>query len=103
MYDRDVELLEAIRRDDLAYVLTTRYEKPFSHLFVDDTPSILMDLPSPLMVAAYFGALKCFNFFNSKKKNSDYTDTVCFCTYFGVCFYFLIDMLFIWLQRVETF
>lgn len=70
---RDFELLEAIRRDDLAYVLTTRYEKPLEGLLSDDAPSIFLQFPSPMMVAAYFGSIKCFEFFTHTGK-VDYLD-----------------------------
>lgn len=70
---RDHELLEAIRRDDLAYVLTCRYEKPFDQLLPDDVPFILMHLSTPLMASALFGSVKCFNFF-VKNSNVDYVD-----------------------------
>jgi hypothetical protein len=70
---RDLELLEALRRDDLAYVLTTRYEKPLEALLADDTPFMLTYLPSPMMAAAFFGATKCFQFF-LRTGRTDYRD-----------------------------
>ena len=59
---RDLELLETIRRDDLAYLLTTRYEKPLVGLLADDSHEMLGARPSPLMVAAFYGSTKCFKF-----------------------------------------
>jgi ankyrin len=73
MHIRDRELLESIRRDDLAYVLSTRYEKPFEALLPDDTPPILSNTPSPIQVAAYFGSTKCFNFY-LRSGRTDYRD-----------------------------
>jgi hypothetical protein len=63
MFHRELELIEAIRRDDLAYVVTTRHQKPFTHLMFDDTPAMLLHAPSPAMAAAYYGSTKCFHFF----------------------------------------
>ena len=70
---RDCELIEAIRRDDLAYVMSTRYEKPLEALILDDMPTIVLSIPSPIMVAAFFGSTKCFNFFINEDK-LDYLD-----------------------------
>jgi hypothetical protein len=75
MIPRDTELLEAIRRDDLASVLTTRHEKPLDCLQTDDTPPMLRQWPSPAMIAAFYGSLKCFDFF-FRKGRIDYTDRV---------------------------
>jgi hypothetical protein len=77
MLHRDMELLEAIRRDDLASVLTSRYEKPLDSLQIDDTPVMLRQWPSPIMIASYFGSVKCFDFF-FHKANIDYLDRVLF-------------------------
>jgi hypothetical protein len=82
---RDLELLEAIRRDDLAYVLTTRYEKPLEALLGDDTPIMLSSLPSPMMVAAFFGSSKSFNFF-FRTSRIDYRD------HYGVYFVFIVTV-----------
>ena len=70
---RDFELLEAIRRDDLAYVLSTRYEKPLEGLLQDNVPNIFLEIPSPMMVAAYYCSKKCFNFF-TQSSNINYLD-----------------------------
>jgi hypothetical protein len=80
---RDLELLEAIRRDDLAYVLTTRYEKPLEGLLSDDTPSMLTYVPSPMMVAAFLGSTKSFDFF-LRTGRIDYRD------HYGVLFSFFV-------------
>jgi hypothetical protein len=73
---RDIELLETIRRDDLAFLLTTRYEKPLDSLLWDDCPPMLQKTPSPMMVAAYYGSQKCFNFLMNTARH-DYLDEVC--------------------------
>jgi hypothetical protein len=73
MAHRDLELLEAVRRDDLAAVLSSRYEKPLDSLNLDDTPEMLFHWPNSAMVAAYFGSTKSFNFFFRTGK-LDYTD-----------------------------
>lgn len=88
---RDFELLEAIRRDDLAYVLTTRYEKPLEGLLSDDTPNLFLQFPSPMMVAAYFGSIKCFEFFTHTGK-VDYLDAFVLFFFFiyKIPFYFFI-------------
>jgi hypothetical protein len=77
---RDLQLLEAIRRDDLADVLTTRDEKPLEALLGHDIPSMLTYLPSPMMVSAFFGSTKCFSFF-VRTARIDYRDR------FGVFFH----------------
>lgn len=63
---RDTEILEAIRRDDLSYLITTRYQGPLHYLDPEDTHTMLMDHPSALMVAAFYGATKCFKFLLNK-------------------------------------
>ena len=63
---RDTEILEAIRRDDLSYLMTTRYQGPLYYLDPEDTHPMLMDRPSALMVAAFYGATKCFRFLLNK-------------------------------------
>jgi hypothetical protein len=75
MAHRDLELLEAIRRDDLSAVLSTRHEKPLDSLNLDDTPEMLCHWPYSIMVAAYFGSTKCFNYF-FRTANLDCTDRV---------------------------
>lgn len=70
---RDVEIVESIRRDDLAYILGTRYEKPLKNLLEHDTHPMLLKSPSPMMVAAFYGATKCFEFF-LKTGRLDYED-----------------------------
>lgn len=70
---RDLEVFEAIRRDDLAYVLSCRSEKPLAGLFAEDAHPILLNDPSPLMVSAFFGATKCFKYFLSRV-SIDYKD-----------------------------
>jgi hypothetical protein len=74
---RDVEVLETIRRDDLAYLLTIRHEKPLEYLIPDDVPAMLQRRPSPMMIAAFFGSQKCFNFFLGRARR-DYLDQVHF-------------------------
>lgn len=90
---RDVEVMEAIKRDDLAYVLTTRSEKVLEHLCLDETEQMLTFGPSPLMTAAFYGATKCFDFF-LKNGNIDYVD-------YSVSFLFLVDRPSISLPLVE--
>jgi hypothetical protein len=77
MFHRELDMIEAIRRDDLAYVLTIRPQARFTHLMFDDTPLLLMNAPSPAMVAAYFGSTKCFNFLYDSE-SSKYLDQVSF-------------------------
>lgn len=60
---RDVEIFEALRIDDLAYILTVRYEKPLLNLPKDDSPTGLMRQMTLVQAAAYFGAEKCFFYF----------------------------------------
>ncbi|EAY11169.1 hypothetical protein TVAG_498630 [Trichomonas vaginalis G3] len=60
---RDLEVFEAIRRDDLAYILACRPEKPLAGLLPEDAHPMLLNDPSPLMVSAFFGATKCFKYF----------------------------------------
>lgn len=69
---RDSETYEAIRRDDLGYLMCTRYESVLEFVVTLDTPELLRCDASPLMVAAYFGSVKCFSFLY-KKGNVDYT------------------------------
>ena len=59
---RDIEVFEGLRRDDLALIMSCRSEKLLTDLPPDDTNPILMNEPSPLMVAAFFGATKCFKY-----------------------------------------
>ena len=60
---KDSELLEAIQNDDLAFVTSARFEKPLEGLLPEDSPQLLLNIPTPLMVAAYYGSIKCFNYF----------------------------------------
>ena len=71
---RDLEVFEAIRRDDLALIMSCRSEKLLSNLPLDDVNPMLLNDPSPLMVAAFYGATKCF-FFLLERVSSRYTDT----------------------------
>ena len=70
---RDIEIYEAIRRDDLALLMSCRPERLLSNLPPDDTNPILLQEPDSLMVAAFYGATKCFNFLRSRV-SLDYTD-----------------------------
>ena len=62
---RDLELLDAIQRDDLAFVMSCRYEKPLFGLYPEDCHPMLLNEPNALMVSAFFGSFKCFTFLSS--------------------------------------
>ena len=91
---RDIEIFEAIKRDDLSYLLATRYEKILDNLLPDDTHPFLLNNPTSLMVSAFFGSLKCFNFL-FKKSNIDYRDED------KTCLIFYLNIVFI-LQQLEV-
>lgn len=65
---RDVEIYEALRLDDLAYILTVRFEKPLLDLPKEDTPPGLMKQMTLVQAAAYFRAEKCFTYFFKRMK-----------------------------------
>lgn len=71
MIQRNSEIFEAIRRDDLAYLMCTRYESVLEELPRSDVPEMIRYDSTPLMIAAYFGSVKCFSFL-FKKGNIDY-------------------------------
>ena len=81
---RDIEVFEAIRRDDLALVMSCRSEKLLTDLPPDDTNPILMYEPSPLMVAAFYGATKCFKYFLDRV-STKYVDQ--YFPFFNIFFY----------------
>ena len=68
---RNNEIYEAIRRDDVAYLMGTRCESILELLIDSDIPDMLKCDVTPLMVAAYYGSFKCFSFL-LKKGNTDY-------------------------------
>ena len=68
---RNNEIFEAIRRDDLPYLMCTRYESVLEFLIGSDLPEMLRYNVTPLMVAAYFGSFHCFSFL-VRKGNADY-------------------------------
>jgi len=88
MRARDSEVFEVIRRDDLAYLITTRHEKPLDGLCPDDTPPILRGAPSAPMVAAFCGAMKCFHFL-MRSCSRDYVDADVFFAFYGVPFFLI--------------
>ena len=70
---KDIELYEALRRDDLVTVISGLFDSLLNELSPDDTPEMLLSNPSSIMVAAFFGSTKCFNFlFN--RVNIHYAD-----------------------------
>ena len=79
---RDLEIMQAIMRDDVAYLMMMRHGSVLEILFSDDTPPILALRPYPIMVAAYYGATKCFNFLLN-------TNQVRQADQFGVSFIFI--------------
>jgi hypothetical protein len=76
MTHRNTEVLEAIRRDDLAFLMSTRYEAILDCLLASDTPEMLREPCTALMVAAYFGAVRCF-YFLVKRSNVEVRTAVC--------------------------
>lgn len=66
MVQRTMELFEAIRRDDLASLVMCLHDDVLHCLVPDDTPQILLDKPYPIMVAAYYGSIRCFTYLASK-------------------------------------
>ena len=71
---RDCETFDAIRQDNLAYIMMVRNEKPLTDLPFDDTPEILLHQPTPIQVAAFYSAEKVF-FYLLKQKGPQYTET----------------------------
>lgn len=65
---RDIELFEAIRRDDLSTIVSSQSLDIVRNLMVDDLPDMLANHPSFLMVAAYYGSTKCFNYIFEKSQ-----------------------------------
>lgn len=59
---RDLEIVQAIRRDDISFLMMTRCETGLECLFSDDAPIMFAHIPFPIMIAAYYGATKCFNY-----------------------------------------
>ena len=62
---RDVEVLEAIKQDNLAYILLLRSEKLLTLLPAEDTPEMLLHRPTTLQVSAFYGAEKCYFYLKS--------------------------------------
>jgi len=84
---RDIEIHEAIRRDDLSYLMNTRHEKILEYMLVDDVHPMLTDKPSTLMIAAFYGSTRCFKYlFNDEQY--DYKDE-------RVLLRFLMNLLFL--------
>lgn len=90
MASRDYELYNAIKNDDLSYVVSLRSEKPLDSLYGYDIPEIFKHVTYPIMVAAYFGSKKVFNFYSN---NSDF-DVVDDVLLFRLMFIFNIESLF---------
>lgn len=65
---RDIEVVEAIKRDDLAYLLLLRSEKLINILPSDETNEMLMNHPTSLQIAAFYGAEKCYFYLRSTPK-----------------------------------
>ena len=101
---RDLEVLEAIRRDDLAFVISCRSEKNLCTVPAEDVNPILLDKPSPLMVSAFYGATKCFKYFIAKGISKDYRDeNISFFIFFMIFnFLFIKDIASISQQPEET-
>lgn len=59
---RDTQIYNAIARDDVAYLTLCRYESNLRSLCEEEVHPMLQNTPSPLMVAAFFGSVKCFNY-----------------------------------------
>ena len=104
---KDIELYEALRRDDLVTVISGLFDSLLNELSPDDTPEMLLSNPSSIMVAAFFGSTKCFNFlFN--RVNIHYADVSfnIFKKFFFLfhssssIFLFLIKFFFIFSHRV---
>lgn len=71
---REIELFEALRRDDLTTVMSAQYQRVIKSLIKEDTPDFLLAHPSTLMIAAYFSSTHCFNFLFTKFDTLDYHD-----------------------------
>ena len=92
---RDIELFEAIRRDDLSTIVSSQSLDIVRNLMVDDLPDMLINHPSFLMVAAYYGSTKCFNYIFEKSQTLtlsgiSYQD-VFLCVFIEFFFYQLIS------------
>ena len=84
-------LYETIRQDNLSHLLSTRYETFDRCLVPEDTPIMLQDNPTPIMVAAFYGSTHCFAFL-TKKSNIYDVDVYFFLLEFAFYFqcYFLV-------------
>ena len=71
---REIELFEALRRDDLSTVMSSQYQRILKTLSREDTPEFILPNPSTLMVAAYFSSVHCFNFLLAKFDSLDFHD-----------------------------
>lgn len=59
-------IYETIRQDNLSGLLSQRYETVDKCLGIEDTPEILMDLPTTLMISAFYGSVRCFKFLSNR-------------------------------------
>ena len=62
-------IYETIREDNLSSLLTLRYETIDKCLGIEDTPEILLDSPTTLMISAFYGSVMCFKFLCTKINN----------------------------------
>lgn len=92
---REIELFEALRRDDLSTVMSSQYQRVFKTLTREDTPEFILPNPSTLMVAAYFGSIHCFNFLITKFDSLDFRD-VFFYNFFNKELQFFLNRVFIY-------
>lgn len=103
---REVELFEALRRDDLSTVMSAQYQRVIKNVMREDTPDFLLQNPSTLMIAAYFSSTHCFNFLFNKFDTLDYHDV--FFYYFSnkelhLTFFFNREFINIFFYKVSFF
>jgi hypothetical protein len=92
MRHRESEIYEALRRDDLGLLVASRFEGALSYLPSSDIPELLRGPVTPLMVAAYYGSFRCFNFLVKRMNTNTFTvsfffDSVSFCLKMSVFLY----------------